>query len=229
MTTSNYFDNYNDNVEQDLLEDLIQETIHLRGIDVLYIPRTLVNADTLYGEDTISAFNSAHRIEMLITTVDAFEGDGDFFGKFGFQINDSATIVCSQKRFGESISGMIKSIQSPRPGDLIYIPFMKNLFEIIGAKNDQPFYQLGKNHTFEMRIEMYEFSHETFSTGIADVDNYARNLANANSVVNDPHADNVAIETEADGSALDGFDDTGTDDRGTGTINFTETDIFGGF
>ena len=42
---------------------------------MIYIPRTLVNEDELFGEDTISKFTEGNAIEMYIESVDGFEGE----------------------------------------------------------------------------------------------------------------------------------------------------------
>ena len=37
--------------EQDLIDDLSVEVIKINGFDMVYIPRTLVREDELFGED----------------------------------------------------------------------------------------------------------------------------------------------------------------------------------
>ena len=85
MATSVYFNHFENTSEQALHQDLIIESIKNFGIDVYYIPRTLVNEDILYGEDTISEFTNAHLVEMYVKSVDGFEGDGDFISRFGLK------------------------------------------------------------------------------------------------------------------------------------------------
>ena len=72
MATSVYFNHFENTSEQALHQDLIIEAIKNFGIDVFYIPRTLVNEDILYGEATISEFTNAHLIEMYVKSVDGF-------------------------------------------------------------------------------------------------------------------------------------------------------------
>ena len=67
--------------ERNVVEDLTIETIKIHGFDMVYIPRTLVNKDEIFGEDTISKFENGNPIEMFIESVDGFEGDGDFISK----------------------------------------------------------------------------------------------------------------------------------------------------
>ena len=45
--------------EQSLVEDLIIEAIRIYGIDTYYLPRTHINLDYLYTEDTLTKFDDA--------------------------------------------------------------------------------------------------------------------------------------------------------------------------
>ena len=72
--------------EQNLYEDLIVESLKIYGQDVYYIPRTLVNRDTILNEDPASKFDDAYLMEAYIENVDGFEGSGDLYSKFGLEI-----------------------------------------------------------------------------------------------------------------------------------------------
>ena len=65
MATNSYF-TQGTTGEQDLVGDLVVEQIKMFGKDVYYIPRTLVNEDTVFGEDNLSSFNGAYLIEAYI-------------------------------------------------------------------------------------------------------------------------------------------------------------------
>ena len=56
--------------EQNLYEDLIVESLKIYGQDVYYIPRTLVNRDTILNEDPGSKFDDAYLMEAYIENVD---------------------------------------------------------------------------------------------------------------------------------------------------------------
>ena len=57
MATNHYFNHYGENTpDQRLIESLIIESIKVYGIDVHYMPRTLIKEDSLYGEDRLSQF-----------------------------------------------------------------------------------------------------------------------------------------------------------------------------
>jgi hypothetical protein len=91
--------------EQNILSDLITESIDIYGQTVYYIPRTLVNEDLLFNEDTMSEFNGAHAIRAYCNTVDGWEGQGDLLSKFGIRIEDKTTFIVSRRRFASSVDG----------------------------------------------------------------------------------------------------------------------------
>jgi hypothetical protein len=168
MTTNPYFKKYVG--DADIVEDLTIETIKSMGQDFIYIPRTLVNLDELFGEDTISQFDDGYEIEMYIQNVDGFEGEGDILSKFGIEIKDSMTLVVSRRRFEETIS-TYEDIKRPREGDLIYFPLSKTLFEIRFVEHENPFYQLGRLYTYVLSCDVFTYSHEDIDVGISDIDN----------------------------------------------------------
>ena len=199
MTTTNpYVNNVDNNIsaEQNLIEDLTVETIKFFGHTFVYIPRTLVNEDEIFGEDTISKFESNQSIEMYIENVDGFEGEGDILSKFGLEIRDSATLVLAKRRFEQTFRG---NPDRPQEGDLIYFPLTKGLFEITFTEHENPFYQAGKLYSFRMDVELFEFSHEDFETGVPEIDEIADRLENPDDAdLNDEFADNETFETEGD-------------------------------
>ena len=52
-----------------------------------------MDRDSLFNEDAMSTFDSAHEIENYVANVDGFTGDGDLFSKFGVRISDQATFI----------------------------------------------------------------------------------------------------------------------------------------
>lgn len=193
MATNHYIESFKRKSEQGLLNDIFRECIQFNGYDVMYLPRDLVNEDYLYGEDTISQFNSAFEIEMYIQSIDGFGGEGDFISRFGFEIRDELEVIVHRDRFTDATG-----IENPKEGDLIYFPLSKGIFEIKFVEDEQPFFQLGKNYTFVLTCEIFEYSQEVLDTGIVDVDAVEDDLENNDSVVNDPFADNTKIEIEGD-------------------------------
>ena len=170
--------------EQDLTQSLVNEQIKMFGKDVYYIPRTLVKQDTVFGEDTMSKFEGAYLIEAFIEDNSGFRGDGDMFTKFGVQIADQATFVISRTRFTEAVDDNATLIVEGRPneGDLVYFPMANKIFEIQFVEYEVPFFTLGKQYTWGLRCELFQYSDEDIDTGITEVDAIEVNYANAISV-----------------------------------------------
>ena len=170
--------------EQDLTQSLVNEQIKMFGRDVYYIPRTLVKQDTVFGEDTMSKFEGAYLIEAFIEDNSGFRGDGDMFTKFGVQIADQATFVVSRTRFTEAVDDNVTLIVEGRPneGDLVYFPMANKIFEIQFVEYEVPFFTLGKQYTWGLRCELFQYSDEDIDTGITEVDAIEVNYANAISV-----------------------------------------------
>lgn len=199
MTTNPYLNNLNNlnTSEQNLYRDLIIEFIQAHGHDFYYLPRSFVNKDNLFGEDALSEFNSSKTIEMYIEEIDGWAGEGEFIAKFGLEIRDSATFTLSKKRFEDEFTDT-PSIVHPREGDLVYFPLTDSLLEITFVEHENPFYQIGKNFVYRLTVEMFDYSHESFDTGQAEIDDLNAELENLDDSSNDPFADNTDIENEAD-------------------------------
>ena len=158
--------------EQRLYENLIIEQLRAFGQDVYYLPRKLVNEDTLFGEDTLSSFNDAYQIEMYLDNIEGFEGQKEMMTRFGLDMQDEATWVVSKRRFEQLISTDQNLIVTTRPneGDLIYFPLAKKLFEISFVDQDDPFYQIANLPVFKMRCRTFEYSSEALDTGVSEID-----------------------------------------------------------
>ena len=183
MTTNSYF-TQGTTGEQDLVGSLVTEQIKMFGKDVYYIPRTLVDRDSVFEEDSLSAFNGAYLIEAYIEDATGFRGDGDMFSKFGVRISDQVTFIISRERFTAAVDDNAQLIVEGRPneGDLIHLPMANKTFEIQFVEHEVPFYQLGKVHVWGLRCELFEYSDEDFNTGVAEIDAVEVNFANAVSV-----------------------------------------------
>ena len=180
MATNSYF-TQGTTGEQDLVGSLVTEQIKMFGKDVYYIPRTLVNRDSVFEEDSLSAFNGAYLIEAYIEDATGFRGDGDMFSKFGVRISDQVTFIISRERFTAAVDDNAQLIVEGRPneGDLIHLPMANKTFEIQFVEHEVPFYQLGKVHVWGLRCELFEYSDEDFNTGVTEVDAVEVNFANA--------------------------------------------------
>jgi hypothetical protein len=165
--------------EMDMYEDLVIEALQIYGQNVYYIPRDLVNYDTIFGADAESSFNSSHKIEMYIENVEGFDGEGDLFTRFGVEIRDEATFVVSRRRWLNQVKRHDSDITSVRPaeGDLIYLSLTNKIFEIMHVEHEQPFYQIENIPVFKMRCQLFEYSGEDFDLLTTDLDAVERKYA----------------------------------------------------
>ena len=178
MTTNLYF-SQKVRSEQGLYEDIIIEALKMYGQDVYYIPRDIVNENTVFGEDVPSRFNSSHKIEMYIENVEGFDGEGDLFTKFGVEIRDQATFVVARRRWTDAVKRIDSEITSVRPleGDLIYLPLSNSMFQIMHVEHEQPFYQLSNLPTYKLRCELFEYNDEDLDTGVSTIDDIQKDFA----------------------------------------------------
>ena len=167
--TSFYFNNFNASGEQNLIEDLMIESIKVYGQDMFYLPRKYVNYDQLYTEDDASIYDRAYGVEFYIKSVDGFQGDGDFLSKFGVEIRDRVTFTVARRVFSQEVAVNEGTVR-PLEGDLIYFPLNKKIFKITFVEHESIFYQLGALQVFDVVCELFEYSNETFSTGIPEID-----------------------------------------------------------
>ena len=167
--------------EKKFIENLIVETIEIYGQDIYYVPRTLVNRDTVFGEDSDSKFESAKAIRAYVNNVEGWEGQGELLSKFGIRIEDKTTFIFSREKFKEHVddSTVLNVEGRPNEGDLIWFPVTKHLFSIKFVEAEKPFYQLGKGYVWECQCELFEYSDEEINTGITDLDAIETAFANA--------------------------------------------------
>ena len=174
MATNLYFNNYNSSPEQRLIEDLMIETIKINGVDCYYIPNVNESArDLIYGEDPLKKFTAAYPLELYITNVDGYEGEREFFSKFGLEIRNNMSVIVSKRSFARWVP-QDRYIR-PREGDLIYIPFLAQtgeLYEIKYVNFSEAFYVLGNKYPYfyKLELEKFKYSQETIDTGIPNVD-----------------------------------------------------------
>ena len=203
MATSVYFNNFEASMEQHLIEDLVIESIKIHGHDIYYITRTAGAVDDVLNEDDLSEYKRADFIDMYIKNFDGFEGEGDFLSKFGLEIRDEMTLTIARRTFELDVSQYTQN-DRPLEGDLIYFPLNKKMFEIKFVEHEPVFYQMGALQMYDLRCEMFEYSQETFSTGVAEIDTlFAGFETTSNTSIEfletqDSFADNSTIETAAD-------------------------------
>lgn len=176
MPVNRYFNQYpvnkRINTEMNLVEDVIVECIQMMGHDIYYIPReSFDNMDMIFGEATKVRFSRAYLIESWIANVTGFDGDQDFFSKFGLEIRDTSNFVLSRRSFRKLVPSVIR--QRPQEGDILWVPVMNRMFEIKFIEEELGHFQMGnKNpYIYQMRCEQFRYSMEQMETGVSDIDN----------------------------------------------------------
>ena len=165
--------------EVDLLDDLTREQISIYGMDILYMPRKMLNLDKLLKESTKSAFEVALPIPMYLKTFDGLDNGMELLTKFGVRSSDQITLQMSwsvTSSYGPFIEDYYKArmvvdlnslegqTSASKEGDLIYFPFDDSLFEIQYVQFDQPFFQFGQVTSSKSSVRSLS-TPETFSTG----------------------------------------------------------------
>ena len=74
--------------EQRLVQELINEQLKMYGVDVTYLPRKVVNRDSIFREIQSSKFDDSYTIEAYVNTYEGYSGQGDIMTKFGLSIID---------------------------------------------------------------------------------------------------------------------------------------------
>ena len=128
MPTSPYFPTYyqGDTGEQGLYQDLVDEQIKLFGSDIYYLPRTILQDNTL-DEVRYSKYQEQFQVEMLLQNVTGFGDNSEFVSKFGLRITDEVIFRVSTRRWDEVVAQYNPTLTTdtrPNEGDLLYFPLL---------------------------------------------------------------------------------------------------------
>jgi len=168
--------------EQRLVQNLINEHLQFHGVEVTYIPRKYVNKKTIIEEVQTSKFDDNFSIEAYVNNYDGYSGAGDVLTKFGVSIRDELILTISKERFEDFIAPFMAGLDDgtgegeiilstrPREGDLVYFPLGERLFEVKFVEHEDPFYQLGKNYTYQLKCELFEYEDEVIDTSLNIID-----------------------------------------------------------
>jgi len=174
MPTSPYFPTYyqGHSGEQNLVQDLVDEQIKLFGTDIYYIPRVVLQDNTL-DEVRYSKYQEQFQIEMLLQNVMGFGDNAEFISKFGLRITDEIIFRVSTRRWDEEVAEHNPNLEldsRPNEGDLLYFPLTKDIYEIKFVGKEEPFFQFGKIQFYAITAEIYELGSDTFETGVEEID-----------------------------------------------------------
>jgi hypothetical protein len=178
--------------EVNLLDDLVIEQIGMFGIDVVYLPKRMINYDRFLNESTKDIFEMALPMPVYIKNYSGYNSGMEILTKFGVKNSEEMTLVMSKSQYTAHYAPFMKAYYQnmtendtidlnlnemegktefrPKEGDLIYFPLDDGIFEIKYVLFDEPFFQLGKGYTFELQCEKFEYSGEVFDTDIPELD-----------------------------------------------------------
>ena len=184
MATNHYFNHYNNRAEQTLVEDLMVEAIKQYGFDGYYLYNDNDQArDLLYGDDPLKRFTSAYPVELYLSNMTGYDGEQEFFSKFGLEIRNSVSVMLAKRTFTQRVPQHIT--ERPREGDLVYIPFTGSsgkgeLYEIKFVQGNKDMFMLGRKNPYfyELHLELFKYSQEFVDTGVTEIDNVAQSAYN---------------------------------------------------
>lgn len=195
------------NPEHKLYNDATNEIVQMYGVDMYFMPKEIKKDDHIFGEDVLARFSKIYEICFFIHNYTGWEGAGDLFSKFGFQTDDTLTLVSQQDAFRSATdpSGNPDEGIEPKNGDIIYHEASSKLFEITHVEKDDSFFQMaGVNMTFKLTCKLFTPSLEIFETGSPVIDQFTNK--------NDPNTSDEKEQFE---------------DEMVNNIDFSEKDIFG--
>lgn len=236
MAVNQYFSNHSSNNEQALVDALVTEAISIYGHNCYYVPRTLVNENDVYNEAEEESFDAAYSLEFYIKSFDSFAGEGTFLSAYGIEIRDELVLTVSITTFATYVTGEDATITRPREGDIIYIPMIGAAYQIKRADKRAVFYQMGALQSYDLTCQLYEYSNDTFNTGVSAIDDKYNAFAFDNDTYELRSEANTILTTEAGGRLeietyiiddLDPFaDNEEFQDRGETIIDFSERNPF---
>lgn len=241
MATNVFFNNFNYSGEQDLIEDLIIESISIYGIDAYYLPKTYYDYDNLYGESDLGLFKEFYTTTMYINSAEGFGGEGDFLSKFGVEQRDTMTMTVARRTFEDEVGRSdLANIPRPREGDLIWFPLNQKLYSLSFVEHEPVFYQMGQLQFYELRLEMFEYSGERFSTGIQEIDQLEQQrsmdifresqlmMETGDLPIHDERGDRIILSgfTELDQDDITDSENSFIETQADNFIDFTDRDPF---
>jgi hypothetical protein len=150
---------------------MIIESIKNHGIDVYYLPReSHSELDRLFGDDPVKKYTKAFKIDMYLESFQDFEGNQEFFSKFGLQIQKEARVAVARRTFERYVPSILRNV--PKEGDLIFMPVQQKLLEIRFVEEEKNFFQAGKfaPYMYGLNLEVFKYNGEIIDTGVPEVD-----------------------------------------------------------
>ena len=167
---------HDDSIWQQVHSELVAEATELAGVDMFYLPRRRgTDYDAIFHEDPDSSFDTAYQLPVYIKSSANFMGNESMMSEFGIEIRLQLIFSIATMHFESAVAQNEADIWRPQEGDLIYIPaFDHHTYEIKYVDLYPDFYQFGHVPRFDMTAEVFEYGNEQFTTGIEEIDAFAK-------------------------------------------------------
>lgn len=171
MAKSPFF-NTSTPAERQLYRDIITESIYIMGENILYLPRTIVNFDELFGEDILSKYTESFILEAYHDEQkEGFGRGSNNFTAFGIEVKDQATYTVSKTAFEQIVlNNNLEAITRPLEGDLVYSIISSELFQIKFVENEEPYRMFGDVQTYKLHCEAYKYSNQKITADIVQTE-----------------------------------------------------------
>lgn len=177
MATNKYFMNYSSPNEQRLFDSLVVESTKMHGVDTYYVAANMTNVDDILNEATHIVYDRAFVTEIYIESFNSFAGEGDLVSKFfANQINDQMVVSLPITSFNINIKANDESLNRPREGDLLFMPFNQKFFKIMFVEHESVFYSTGMLHNYQIKCELLTYTNQVFETGISEIDRFTTEI-----------------------------------------------------
>jgi hypothetical protein len=161
--------------EYQMYRGMCNEVAEMFGIDFLYITRKVTaEPDWVWGEDPLNYFDGNRLVTLYIENFQQFEGSGDLFSKFGWNIDDQLITVVGIDEFRKA--ARVEPIEQ----DLLYHPVSQKYFMIEHIAKPQGFYQFGGGQMmYRFTSTLFKYSHENFDTKFEDTDDFMNDIGDS--------------------------------------------------
>lgn len=197
--------------EANLYDQIYSEFTWLNGSDIIWMPREMGPAETVFGEYLATVINKGFPIRLFIEEVEAWGGNGDMFSKFGLQVQDEVTLFCNKTTFANAAgaSGATGIPLYPKQGDVVYINKSKKLFEVshIEDQSQPGFFLFGNKTGYKIQCKSFSYDHEFISqsptagipSAVQALDTLlaATNTSEINDVVSDDRQTNAPLRKKS--------------------------------
>ena len=164
--------------EQRLYEDLIIEQLKIYGQDVYYLPRKIVNKDTIFGEDPARSFDDSYIIEMYVDNVDGYMGEQEIIKKFGLELRDDIVFTLSKLRWETLVKNNSDlTAERPQEGDLVYFQLQTHFLKYSLLNTNKSFYQQSNLLLINYLVQDLNIVQKELDTGISTIDSVEDSLS----------------------------------------------------